>query len=142
MEEVEDEPTPNHYKDPLSGCKGKQFEGTDMESERPPLCVLIIVGCLMVIFAIPCTALALVGCILTYPCACCAMCVVEGEAPNMIRFFGGCAFGCTMIPVVVICIFLVMLWMYVTSLYNILKDSVCPCLPQCHPSCQVFEGGE
>ena len=135
MEEIEDKEIPYHYQDPTSKCHGKQMEGTDMGG--PPLCVKLFVGCLMVIFIIPCTVLALIGCLCAYPCACCAMFVVEGEAPSVIRFFGGCALGCTMIPVGLICLFVLAIWMYITALYGILKDTICPCLPRCPRCCMA-----
>ena len=123
---------PNHYKDPLSECNNKQFEGTDMEEEPPNICALVVMGCLLCIFCIPGTAVGFAGSVVFYPCVCCCMFAVEGDIPNYFQFWAGCALGCMMVPTFIVMVIVVMIWMFITGIYAVFS-SIFPCLPPCSP---------
>ena len=57
---IDDAPVPNHYKDPNSACKGKQFEGMEDEGgghiPRWILCTIILV---VLLFIVPSVALGI-----------------------------------------------------------------------------------
>ncbi|ETO06363.1 hypothetical protein RFI_31032 [Reticulomyxa filosa] len=72
MQEIEDIPIPNHFKEGNSGCSGKQFEGMEGEFGRPPPRWLVVIvaffGC---IFALPALAIAMPLACVCFPCAWC-----------------------------------------------------------------------
>eukprot|EP01084_Bolivina_argentea_P175334 303661_1 len=124
MEQIEDTELPNHYKDENSKCKGQQFA----DGENAPLCMIVVMGCVMCIFCVPSLAL---GCVFGCLCQLCIVfCVGEKDILETICM---CTVMWMMLPAVIVLFVFVIIWSGIKSAYDNIKY-LCPCLPTCPES--------
>jgi len=127
MNVIEDEELPQHYKDPLSPCKGQQFAG--MEGEPPPgwlVCILVIC---MLIFCIPSTILGIVFGILCFPLVCICGCTNDdGEPQTLFQTMFGCWLIWLLIFIAIPALIIWVIISFVKAIYGLVRIC-CPCLP-------------
>jgi len=138
MEIIEDEELPLHYKDPTSGCHGKQFEG--MESppvNRGLMCVLAMCSLL---FCIPSAILGIVFGALCFPLVCCCGCTTDNGRECTLwdsMLFSGLIWMLIFIAIPLCILFII--WRFLVSLYDVIRICL-PCLPP-SDSC-LGDGGD
>ena len=141
MEIIEDTELPNHYKDPNSGCKGKQFEGMDVEP--PPRWLVCCLTILAIICCIPASALAIVFGLICFPCVLICGCKNEdGSQQSICQTISGCWFLwliiLTAIIIIIPAIIIWCIWEIIKAIYNLFRIC-CPCLPEIRPCCGLTD---